>query len=48
MKSSFWGKQVCKEWFAHAIALTALADDNNTYILYLFSLLSVNKFKSFL
>ena len=44
-KNSFWKNWLCKEWFAHAIACTARADDNNSH---LFSLLSVNKFKSFL
>ena len=44
-KYSFWEKQRFKEWFAHAIALTARVDDNNTH---LFSLLSVNRFKRFL
>ena len=40
-------QQLCKEWFAHAIARTARADenDNNTHF---FSLLSVSKFQSFI
>ena len=46
-KNSFWKKKLCKELFAHAIARTARADDNNNNT-HLFPLLSVNKFKSFL
>ena len=45
-KNSFWKKQLCKEWFARAIAHPACADDNNNNS-HLFSLLSVSKFKSF-
>ena len=46
-KNSFGKKWHCKEWFAHAIACTARADDNNNNT-HLFPLLSVNKFKRFL
>ena len=46
-KNSFGKKWHCKEWFAHAIACTARADDNNNNT-HLFPLLSVNKFKKLL
>ena len=46
-KNYFWKKQLCKEWFAHVIARTARADDNNNNT-HLFSLLTISKFKSFL
>ena len=40
-------QQLCKEWFAHAIARTARADENDNYTRF-FSLLSVSKFQSFI
>ena len=45
-KNSFWKKQFCKEWSTHAVARTARGDNNNNT--HLFSLLPVEKFKSFL
>ena len=46
-KNSSREKDFCEEWFAHAIAHTARADDNNNNT-HLISLLLVKKFKSFL
>ena len=46
-KNSSREKDFCKEWFAHAIARTARADDNNNNT-HLISLVLVKKFKSFL
>ena len=46
LKNYFQTKWLCKEWFAHVIACTGCADDNNNT--HLFSLISVNKQKSFL
>ena len=46
-KNSSREKDFCKEWFAHAIAHTVRADDNNNNT-HLISLLLVKKFKSFL
>ena len=48
LKNYFSEKQLCKEWSAHAIAHTPRADDSNNNKTHVFSLLSVNKFKSFL
>ena len=42
-KNYFWKKQLCKKWFAHAIACTARADNNNINTR-LFFLLSFNIF----
>ena len=44
---TIWEKQLGKEW-SHAIARTARGDPSDNNNTHLFSLLSVNKLKSFL